>query len=140
MNEHEDGFIRSFLRARYRERCLAKKGIPRDDIHHKVEQHLDPRYALALPPHVDGAGDRKGLADIIEALTSRRRFHGFAADGTEYELTLDDVRELPLPDSCIVSFEPGRVAWFCSETPPPRYLLVHDRALRERVKSELEQS
>ena len=28
MNEHEDGFIRSFLRARYRERCLAKKGIP----------------------------------------------------------------------------------------------------------------
>lgn len=52
MDTHEEKFIAAFVKNAYRERCIAKKGLPREDLRHVLPSKLDDHRVLELPNNV----------------------------------------------------------------------------------------
>ncbi|MHC4451000.1 MAG: hypothetical protein ACYS0E_12840 [Planctomycetota bacterium] len=131
MHAHEEAFIRAFLTAAYRARCLAKKGIPREDLHHVVGTKLDRRRALELP---SARSDEtlsllSDLGDFDSGYCISNR-----SEWDDRVISLDEFCEVD--DATIVSFVPGELAYFSEESycPTARYLLVSDPALQRKVR------
>jgi hypothetical protein len=132
MNYHEKMFIAAFVTKAYRKRCLAKKGIPRDDLWHKLDWKLEDATTLELPANI------KQPDRILEAL---RRLYpvetGFCIsahsgiDGNT--ITMDEFEDLL--DGTIVSFIPGKLAYYTTEDYKPTFqcLLVRDPELRKKA-------
>jgi hypothetical protein len=135
MDPHEEAFIAAFLTKAYRERCLAKKGLPRQDLRHALPSKLNDRRTFELPNNVH-LPDR-----ILEAL---RRLYpvetGFCIsaisgiDGTR--ITMSEFED---HEGTVVSFIPGKLAYYQSEYGQPTFqcLLVRDSAMEKKVAAVL---
>jgi len=136
MDSHEEKFIAAFVKNAYRERCIAKKGLPRKDLWHVLPSKLDARHTLELP---------KNVRRPDRVLVALRRLHpvetGFCIsahseiDGTTIEM--DDFGDR---DGTIVSFIAGKLAHYQSEHGLPTFqcLLVRDAALKRNAGAVLE--
>jgi len=131
MDVHEKLFITTFLNKAYRARCIAQGEIPRGDLCHVLESKLDDRYVLKLPNNIHT------LSRILDAI---QRVHPvesgfFIAAYSDYDRRRVAVADLPDLDSAIVSFLPGRLAYYQAEmdTPAFRCLFVRGSRLKERA-------
>jgi len=135
MDPHEVAFIAAFLTKAYRERCLAKKGLPREDLWHVLPSKLNDRKKFELPNNVHRP-DRilKALRPLSPVET------GFCIsalpeiDGNT--ITMQDFTDL---EGTIVSFIPGKLAYYQSEFGLPTFqcLLVRDPGLEKKAAAVL---
>ena len=129
MDHHEVAFITAFLTKAYRERCLAKKGLPREDLWHVLPSKLNDRKTFELPNNVH-LPDRilKALRRLYPVETGFCISADSAIDGTT--ITMNDFTDL---EGTIVSFIPGKLAYYQSEYGLPTFqcLLVRDPKLEK---------
>ncbi len=137
MGPHEEAFINSFLVKPYRERCIAKKGLPRRDLWHVLVDKLDDRYAYRLPGNIHRP---KRVMRVFSGLVKLESGYCISAD-EEYEGKVISAGDLGDREATIVSFVPGKLALYQAEysVPTPMCLLVRDRKMQAKVTKVVEQ-
>ena len=105
MHEHEEKFIRAFLREPYRGRCLYKGGIPRTELWHLG--HFDARRTFELPNNVHLV-DR--IVPVLRELTASRDAVLISAH-REHDGAIVELDQLEDLDGTIVSLDAGRIAY-----------------------------
>lgn len=135
MDEHEERFIRRFLQQRFRDRFLAKGGIPRKELWH-FGREFEERHVIELPHrlHFD-----EPLAAWISELDLPRWARLISAR-RELDLTDLDARDFVFHEATIHSFVPGEFALFHSEDCGPwtSYIALVRGPLEKRVRASLD--
>ena len=124
MENHEEQFIPAFLERRYRDRCLAKKGIPRGDLWHVLPEKLDDRKTVELPSNVHVA---ERIIPVLRHLTRAESGFRISADPGKDGSRID-LGDLDNSDGTIVSVIPGKLAYYQAEHGSPTFqcLLISD--------------
>ncbi len=137
MEPHEEAFIDSFLVRPYRERCIAKKGLPRDDLWHVLADKLDDRYTYWLPSNIHRP---KRVMKVLRRLSKVDSGYCISAD-EEYEGRVVAADDLGDWEATIVSFVPGKFALYQAEysIPTPMCILVRNRKVQANVAKIIEQ-
>ena len=137
MDPHEDSFVRAFLVKAYRERCLAKKGLPREDLWHVLASKLDKRYIYWLP---DNIHTPKRVAKVLRRLTRVESGYCISGDSTTDGVTVG-AGEAGGCEGTIVSFVPGKLAFYQAEygKNTPMCLLVRSPGLQAKAPEVIKQ-
>lgn len=136
-------FIRAFIARERRPRYLSLGDLP--SVYHKLEAELDPKCMLELPHRLY---DGRAIVDLVGKLSSADSgfvlfSEGFQEDWMDKRTALEafaaDENADWYDESIVVSFEPGRLAYFAPEAyyANARYLLVKGDKLRERARAVL---
>ncbi len=137
MHHGEEAFIRRFLIAAYRERCLAKKGIPRRDLWHRLAWEFRPNRTVELPNNVHVP------SRILPVLRKFCKVDVGVCISAHEELDLTSISmEKSLDhEGTIVSFIPGKLALYRSEAALPRTfqaILTDDPTVKARLTAMLD--
>lgn len=135
MDPHEEAFIPAFLTKAYRARCLANKGLPREDLWHALPSRLNERRTFELPNNVH-------LPDRI--LMALRRLHPAKTGYCISALSEVDGNTITMSDfegheGTIVSFIAGKLAYYAAEYQQPTFqcLLVRDSVMERETAAVL---
>ncbi len=131
MVPHEEAFIKAFLIRAYRDRCLAKKGLPREDLWHLLPSRLDRGYTCWLP---DNIHTPKRIQNVISRLTQAKHGHCISVD-EESDGAVVSIAAIGDREGTIISFIPGKLAFYQAEyaIPTPRCLLVRHHGLKAKA-------
>lgn len=133
MDAHEKMFINKFLTAAYRDRCVAKKGIPRSDLWHLLVSKLDPRRCVELPNNVHVA---ERIIPVLRELCSASTGVCISADRNIDGASLR-LEESVDHEGTTVSYAPGELAFYQSEGALPRTfqaMLIDDPGLKSKAE------
>lgn len=137
MQHDEEAFIRRFLIAAYRERYLAKKGIPRQDLWHTLVSKLRASRTVELPNNVHVPSRFLPVLPKICSVDTGMCISAHSElDATR--IAIDDSLD---HEGTIVSFIPGKLALYQSEASLPRTyqaILTDSPAMKARVASMLD--
>ena len=135
MDHHEEAFINTFLTKAYRKRCLAKKGLPREDLWHVLPSKLNDRTMFELPNNIRHP-------DLI--LKALRQLHpvetGFCISAdSEIDGKTIMMKDFTDLEGTILSVIPGKLAYYQSESDVPTFqcLLVGDYEMASKAAAVL---
>ena len=137
MEPHEVAFINSFLKRPYGDRCIAKKGLPREDLWHVLAGKLDDRYTYWLPGNIHRP---KRVLKVLRRLSKVESGYCISAD-EEYEGKIVAAHNLGDMEATIVSFDPGKFALYQAESSTPTLicLLIRNPKMQAKVANIVKQ-
>jgi hypothetical protein len=138
--DHTAAFITAFIHRNRRERYRLPGGFPFERVYHKLEHDLDPACMLRIPPTLQTSA---GVIGTVRQLAKVERGVLIVAEGhcspwkAGAILEFEELATEPFwyLEEVVVSFVPGRLAYFAPESyaKNSRFLLVKDQATRQRT-------
>ena len=132
MEEHEKAFISRFVPQPYRGRCKSKNGIPRKDLWHNLVGATIPKKTVELPGNIHVYSR---VIRVLQELTELRE--GFLISAhSDLDGSMSTLEPLHSLQGTIVSLIPGELAFYQSESGPPRTyqcFLIENEELRNKA-------